>query len=587
MKNLKRTHYCGKLTKSDIEKEVVLSGWVNVMRDHGGLIFVDLRDVSGMVQVVFSPQSEIFKIAETLRSEFVISAKGIVMMRPEGTENLNIPTGEIEVHSTEINILNISKTPVIDITSEDKVDELLRLKYRFLDLRRKKMQQNIIFRHKLTKSIRDFFDKENFFEIETPFLIKSTPEGARDFLVPSRFYHGKFYALPQSPQLFKQLLMVSGFERYFQIVRCFRDEDLRADRQPEFTQVDVEMSFVGADEVIDIMERMLKYVFEKCLNMNLEIPFERIKYDEALEDYGNDKPDIRFELKIKNITDIVKNCSFKVFKDTIDKGGVTRGINAKAAGNYSRKDLDDLTRYVVDLGAKGLSYFIVEDDLKSLITKFFTPEEISKIKELMGAEKGDVLLFVADKFDITNKVLSQLRLHLAKKLNLIDDNVFKFVFIVDFPLFEEDEKEKRLVSGHHPFTSPHDEDIELLDKQPQKAKAKAYDLSLNGQEVAGGSIRIHHPDLQEKIFGILKITPEEAREKFGFLLNALEFGAPPHGGIALGLDRLCAIILKEETIRDVIAFPKTQSGVCPLTDAPYSVSKKQLDELGIKIIDEI
>lgn len=583
---MKRTHYCGTLTKQDVEKEVVLCGWVSRVRDHGGLIFVDMRDISGIVQIVFSPEDKIFDLAKTLRSEFVISCKGKVVMRPEGTENPNLATGEIEIHAKELNILNTSKPPIIEVTSDNEVDEFLRLKYRYLDLRRQKMQKNIIFRHKLTKTIRDFFSKENFYEIETPMLIKSTPEGARDFLVPSRFYPGRFYALPQSPQLFKQLLMISGFEKYFQIVKCFRDEDLRADRQPEFTQVDVEMSFVDVDDVINVIEHMLQYLFEKCEIGNINIPFERIKYQDALENYGTDKPDVRFDLKIKNITEIVKNCSFGVFKNTIEKGGCVRGINAKGCGNYSRSEIDNLTKYVSEFGAKGLAYFIVEDEIRSSITKFFTEEELQKIKKVMSAQKGDLLLFVADKFDITNKSLSALRLHLAKKLNLVDNNTFKFVWIVDFPLFEKDEKENRLSSCHHPFTHPQDEDLDLLDTEPLKVRAKAYDLVLNGHEIAGGSIRIHRSDLQEKIFNILKIPQEEAREKFGFLLDALQYGAPPHGGIAFGLDRLCAIILGEDSIRNVIAFPKTQSGTCPLTDAPYSVSKEQLDELSIKVIEK-
>lgn len=589
LENLTNTSGCSSLTLSDAAKEITVYGWVHRIRDHGGLLFIDLRDRWGIVQTVFDPAKPCFETAKELKSEYCVKVKGIVRKRPAGTENPNIPTGEIEIFGESVDILNTSIVPPFTITDEQNVDEMLRLKYRYLDLRRAQMRDHFILRHNVMKTVRDFFDANGFLEIETPMLIKSTPEGARDFLVPSRLNPGKFYALPQSPQLFKQLLMVSGFERYFQIARCFRDEDLRKDRQPEFTQIDVEASFVDVDDVLSLLEKLMAFIFKNVLNKNLALPFRRLTYDEAMETYGNDKPDTRFELPLVTLTDIVKGCEFKVFSVPVSKGGVVKGLNAKGCGSYSRKEIDDLTKHAVSLGAKGLAWIIVENDgkLSSPIVKFFKENEIAGIKEKLNAQNGDLLLFVADEETMANKVLSQIRLYFAEKLNLIPKDEFHFVWIADFPMFEYSETEKRLVACNHPFTSPKDEDVALLDSQPEKAKAKAYDLVLNGTEIAGGSIRIHNTELQKKIFNVLQMTDEEAQSKFGFLLEALQFGAPPHGGFAVGFDRLMALLCGEDSIRDVIAFPKTQSGVCPLTDAPYEVSEKQLKEVFIKTVREL
>lgn len=581
----KRTANCGELSKEDTGKEVILMGWVNRSRDHGGLIFVDLRDRSGIVQIVFDPEEkEAYEKAKSLRSEFVVAAKGKVRKRPAETENPNLKTGEIEVYAREIEVMNPSKTPPLYISGEEETAENVRLRYRYLDLRRERMKKNIILRYRITKAVRDFLDSQGFIEIETPMLIKSTPEGARDFLVPSRFYPGKFFALPQSPQLFKQLLMVAGFEKYFQIARCFRDEDLRADRQPEFTQIDLEMSFVDEDEIFLVTENMLKSVFDKVLKIKLKTPFPNISYKEAMESYGTDKPDPRFGLKLVDISSLVSDCSFKVFKEVIDEGGKVKGMNVKGGGKFSRKDIDELTRWVNSLGAKGLAYFFVEEELKSPILKFFSEEEKKEILKKMEAERGDLLLFIADQEELVNKVLAALRLELAKRLNLFKERTFQFVWVTSFPLLEYSDEEKKLVSSHHPFTAPCDEDLHLLEKEPLKVRAKAYDLILNGVEVGGGSIRIHKREVQERVFKVLGLKEEEVKEKFGFLLEAFEYGAPPHGGIAPGLDRLVRIIAGEEDIREVIAFPKTQSGSCPLTQAPYRVSEKQLKELRIKTI---
>lgn len=580
----RRTHGCGELKKEYVGTRVVLMGWVHRTRDHGGLIFVDLRDRSGMVQVVFSPQvsQEAFKIAENLRNEYVVAVAGEVRLRPEGTINPNLSTGEIEVYAEEMKVLNRAKVPPFYIADNLEVDEALRLRYRYLDLRRPEMQRLLKMRYQTTKAIRDFLDSRGFWEIETPMLTKSTPEGARDFLVPSRLSPGDFYALPQSPQLFKQVLMVAGVERYFQIVRCFRDEDLRADRQPEFTQLDMEMSFVDREDVMKVTEELLAYVFYTVLGVKIRIPFPRLSYKEALERYGSDKPDLRFGLEIRDISDLVKESQFKVFAEAVERGGVVRGINALGCGSYSRRELEDLTKLASAWGAKGLAWMIVEaESIRSPIAKFFTPGELESIKDRMEAQTGDLLLFIADEEEKAVQVLGTLRLEIARRLNLLDPEKFAFVWIIDFPLLEYSEEEGRYKAIHHPFTSPLEEDIFLLDSDPLKVRAQAYDVVLNGVELGGGSIRIHRRDLQEKMFDLLGLSPEEAQEKFGFLLEAFEYGAPPHGGIALGLDRLIMLMGRRETIRDVIAFPKTQSGTCLLTGAPGPVTPEQLRELHL------
>lgn len=582
----KRSHYCGELTSELIGQEVCLMGWVQRRRDHGGLIFIDLRDREGVAQLALDPDrdSEAHAKADTVRSEYVIAILGTVSPRPEGTVNPKMKTGEVEVEVTQLKILNQSKTPPFGLDEHIEVAENLRLKYRYLDLRRSALQQNMIMRYKITRAVRTYLDEERFLEIETPVLTKSTPEGARDFLVPSRVNGGHFYALPQSPQLFKQLLMVSGYDRYCQIVKCFRDEDLRADRQPEFTQIDCEMSFVTSDDVITTMENMIARIFKETMNIEVPQPMARMTYSEALHRFGVDNPDLRFDLELVDITRLAQGCGFKVFADAAAKQGLVKGINAKGCGHFSRKDMDDLTDFVKIYGAKGLAWVKVnEDGWQSPIGKFFTPEEMEQINQAFSAESGDLLMFVADSAGITNEALGRLRAHLGHKLGFTDKNTYKFVWITDFPLLEWDEEEQRHCAVHHPFTAPRDEDIPLLDTDPGKACAQAYDLVLNGSEIGGGSIRIHDQQVQSKMFELLGIGAEEAQVKFGFLLDALQYGAPPHGGLAFGLDRLAMIITGSDSIRDVIAFPKTQKGACLLSDAPGEVDEKQLQELSLRL----
>lgn len=582
----KRSHYCGELADSDTGNNVTLMGWVQRRRDHGGLIFVDLRDREGLVQIVFNPavSEASHETAHHIRSEFVLAVKGAVSKRPAGTENPELKTGGIEILVKELKILNESATPPFLIEDKTDVAESVRLKYRYLDLRRPALQKNLILRHKVCRLVRDYLSERHFLEVETPALTKSTPEGARDYLVPSRLNPGHFFALPQSPQLFKQILMVAGFDRYFQIVRCFRDEDLRADRQPEFTQIDAEMSFVDREDVMGLMEGLIAELFERGIGVKLSLPFPRLTYAEAVGRYGLDNPDTRFGVELKDITSIVKDSGFKVFADAVKKGGIIKALNAKGCGEFSRKELDELTLLANSFGAKGLAWVkITAEGWQSPIAKFLTDDEKTGIIKTLDAKAGDLLLFVADNPRIANTALGRVRLNIGERLNLIQKGIFNLVWVTDFPLLEYDEEAKRFVAVHHPFTAPLDEDVSKMDTAPLEVRAKAYDLVLNGTEIGGGSIRIHRQDIQSMIFKKLGIGEEEARQKFGFLLDALGFGAPPHGGIAFGLDRLVAILCGAESIRDVIAFPKTQKATCFMTDAPSPVEKKQLDELSLRV----
>ncbi|MFH1380809.1 MAG: aspartate--tRNA ligase, partial [Candidatus Omnitrophota bacterium] len=581
-----RTHTCGELNKAHIGNEVSLAGWVNKRRDHGDLIFIDVRDAYGLTQLVFDPQKnrDMHEKSHELKSEYVIQVKGTVRERPEGTKNLKLSTGSVEILVKELEILNSSLTPPFEMDTNTVISEEARLKFRYLDLRKSNMQKAIRLRHKVNSTIRKFLEQKNFVEIETPFLTKSTPEGARDYLVPSRLAEGKFYALPQSPQLFKQILMVAGFDRYFQIVRCFRDEDLRSDRQPEFTQLDMEMSFVSEEDIFKVSEELLKNIYKDAADIDISIPFDRLTHAEAMERYGTDKPDRRFGMELVSLTDIFKNTEFNVFKKNLASGGVIYAINVKNAGGVSRSEIDKLTQEAKDCGAKGLAYFKCENGkLSSNIDKFFDKKTLDSVKAQTDATDNDLILIVADKRDITLNVLGSLRLFLAKQKNLIDIKKHDLVWVTDFPLFRYNEEEKRMVSEHHPFTAYREEDASLLDKgELDKIKARSYDLVINGMEIASGSIRIHRRDIQEKIFKIIGLDAEEAKKRFGFLLEAFKYGAPPHGGIAFGLDRFVTIFTGTATIRDVIAFPKTQKGMCLMTGAPSDVDDKQLKELHIK-----
>ncbi len=587
MKGLKRTHRCAELTAADVGKTVTVMGWVQKNRNKGGLVFVDVRDRSGIIQVVFEEGKSdevLIEKAAKLRAEFVVAVVGKVEKR-SGAVNEHLATGEIEIIPGELRILAESETPPFPVEEKVKTKEEVRLKYRYLDLRRPDMQRNLMMRSKAATLIRQFLANEGFLEIETPVLIGSTPEGARDYLVPSRLHQGHFYALPQSPQLFKQLLMCSGCDRYFQLARCFRDEDLRADRQPEFTQIDMELSFVDVDDVIDVNERLMKELFSEVLGVDVPLPIPRMTWQEAMDRYGSDKPDIRFGMELTDVTEVVAGSEFAVFKGAIENGGTVRGINAKGQGAMPRKKIDKLVSFAKDYGAKGLAYLAVQEDgtVKSSFAKFMTEEETKKLMEAMGAENGDLLLFAADKNKVVWAVLGALRLELAKQMELLDKDVYRFLWVTEFPLLEWSDEENRFMAMHHPFTMPMEEDIQYIDSDPGRVRAKAYDIVLNGNEIGGGSVRIFDPDIQSKMFEVLGFTPEQAKEQFGFLLTAFKYGVPPHAGLAYGLDRIIMLMAKADSIRDVIAFPKIKDASDLMTEAPTPVDAKQLEELGIEI----
>ena len=586
MGNLVRTHSCNALGKKDVGQDVTLMGWVLRRRDHGGVIFIDLRDRWGITQIVFNPEynPQSHAKAHQLRSEWVLAIQGQVAARPDSMANSKLATGEIEIMVSDLRILNTSETPPFPLDEDVDVSDTLRLQYRYLDLRRPEMAANLVMRHQAVQTIRNYLNDNGFLDIETPMLTRSTPEGARDYLVPSRVNPGKFYALPQSPQLFKQLLMVAGMDRYYQIVKCFRDEDLRADRQPEFTQIDLELSFVDEEQVITITEGMIAQLFKDTLNLDLKPPFGRMTFDEAMSRFGTDRPDTRFGFELVDLTGIAANCSFKVFRSVVDGGGIVKAINAKNCASFTRKDLDDLTEFATQLGAKGLAWVKMKaaGEWQSPIAKFFTDEERATITATMDAVEGDLLFFGADAPKGVYQVLSELRIELARRLDLLKKDQFNFTWVTDFPLVEYDEKEKRFQALHHPFTAPKEQDAAKLETDPASVYSRAYDLVLNGTEIGGGSIRIHQRDMQSRVLNMLGIGEEEAKDKFGFLLRALELGAPPHGGLAFGLDRLMMLITGSDSIRSVIAFPKTQKATCPLTEAPAGVARKQLTELHLR-----
>ena len=589
MKGLKRSHRCAEVTKAEIGSTVTLMGWVQKSRNKGGIVFVDLRDRSGIIQVIFENgeiDPEVFEKAGKLKSEFVIAVVGQVEAR-SGAVNPNLITGEIEIRARELRVLSEAQTPPFPIEENSKTREELRLKYRYLDLRRPDLQRNMILRSRVSTLVRQFLSEEGFLEIETPTLIKSTPEGARDYLVPSRIHPGCFYALPQSPQIFKQLLMCSGYDRYFQLARCYRDEDLRADRQPEFTQIDMELSFVDVDDVIDVNERMLAFLFKEVLGVEVPLPIQRMTWQEAMDRFGSDKPDIRFGMELTDVSEVVKDCEFAVFKGALENGGSVRGINAKGQGGMPRKKIDKLVEFAKGYGAKGLAYISIGQDgtVKSSFAKFMKEEEMTALIQAMKGENGDLLLFAADKTKLVWDVLGALRLELAKQLELLDKNEFKFVWITEFPLLEWSEEENRFVAMHHPFTMPMEEDLQYIDSDPGRVRAKAYDIVLNGNEIGGGSVRIFQDNIQEKMFEVLGFTKEEAYKRFGFLLDAFKYGVPPHAGLAYGLDRLVMLMAKEDSIRDVIAFPKVKDASCLMSEAPDVVDPKQLEELGIAVVE--
>ena len=591
MKGLKRSHRCTEVTKADIGSTVTLMGWVQKSRNKGGIVFVDLRDRSGIMQVIFENgdiDEQGFEKAGKLRSEFVIAVTGRVEAR-SGAVNPNLPTGEIELRAQSLRVLAEAETPPFPIEENSKTREEVRLKYRYLDLRRPDLQKNMMLRSQVSTLVRQFLANEGFLEIETPTLIKSTPEGARDYLVPSRVHPGSFYALPQSPQIFKQLLMCSGYDRYFQLARCYRDEDLRADRQPEFTQIDMELSFVDVDDVIDVNERMLAFLFEKVLGVKVELPIQRMTWIEAMNRYGSDKPDLRFGMELTDVSQVVKDCEFAVFKGALENGGSVRGINAKGQGSMPRKKIDKLVEFAKGYGAKGLAYIAIGEDgtVKSSFAKFMKEEEMTALIQEMQGENGDLLLFAADKTKLVWDVLGALRLELAKQMELLDKNEYRFVWITEFPLLEWSEEENRFMAMHHPFTMPMEEDLAYIDSDPGRVRAKAYDIVLNGNEIGGGSVRIHQNDIQEKMFEVLGFTQEQAYKQFGFLLDAFKYGVPPHAGLAYGLDRLVMLMAKEDSIRDVIAFPKVKDASCLMSEAPDLVDEKQLEELGIQIREDV